>query len=100
MWYQASKHKKTDPLDAILDHIQRNPHTYTDKAISNEWDNNKNIHGEHEVRNNVQASREKQPEEICSNTRVVNEHINGGENIVKTRYGRIVKKPDRLMYQQ
>ena len=25
---------------------------------------------------------------------------NKGENIVKTRYGRIVKKPDRLMYQQ
>ena len=38
----------------------------------------------------------KQTEEVCSNTRVVNEHINEGENIVKTRYGRIVKKPDRL----
>ena len=39
-----------------------------------------------------------QKEEVCSNTRVVKEHINEGENIVKTRYGRIVKKPHRLMY--
>ena len=29
--YQANKHTKTDPLDAILDHIQRNPLTPTDK---------------------------------------------------------------------
>ena len=46
MWYQASKHTKTDPLNAILDHIQRNPHTYTDKAISNERDDSKNIHSD------------------------------------------------------
>ena len=100
MCYQASKHTKIDPLNAILDHIQRNPPTYMDKAISNKRDNNKTIHGEHEVRNNLQGSREKQTEEVCSNTRVVNGHINEGGNIVKTRYGRIVKKPDRLMYQQ
>ena len=41
MHYQTSKHIKTDPLDAILYHIQRNPHTYTDKAISNGRDDNK-----------------------------------------------------------
>ena len=71
-----------------------------DKAISNERNDNKNIHSEHEVRNNLQSSREKQIEKVCSNTKVVNEHINEGENIVKTQYGRIVKKPDRLMCQQ
>ena len=71
-----------------------------DKAISNERDDSKNIHSEHKVRNNLQGSGEKQTEEVCSNTRVVNEHVSEGENIVKTRYGRIVKKPDRLMYQQ
>ena len=70
-----------------------------DKAMSNERDDNKNIHSEQGVRNNLQDSGEKQKDEICSNTRVGNEHINEGENIVKTRYGRIVKKPDRLMYQ-
>ena len=69
-----------------------------DKAISNEKDDNKNIHSEQGVKNNLQSSREKQTEEVCSNTRVVNENINEGGNIVKTRYGRIVKMPDRLMY--
>ena len=70
-----------------------------DKAISNERDVNKNIDGEQGVRNDLQSSREKLTEEVCPNIRVVNEQINEGENIVKTRYGRIVKKPDRLMYQ-
>ena len=36
MHYQAMKHTKTDPLDAILDHMWKNPHTYSDKATSNE----------------------------------------------------------------
>ena len=100
MQYQASKHTKKDPFDVILDHNQGNPHTYMDKDISNEMDHNKNIHSKHKVRNNLQGSGEKQTEEVCSNTRVVNEYINEWENIVKTRYGRIVRKPDRLMYQQ
>ena len=60
MCYQASKQTKTDPLDAILDHMQRNAHTYTDKAISNERGDSNNIHGEHRVRNNLQGS-EKNP---------------------------------------
>ena len=58
------------------------------------------MHGQNKVRNNLQGSREEQTEEVCSNTRVDNDHKKEGENIVKTRYGRIVKKPDRLMYQQ
>ena len=36
MCYQARKHTKTEPLNAILDHIQKSPHTYADKTISNE----------------------------------------------------------------
>ena len=99
MSYQARKHTKTDPLDATLDHIQKNPHTYLNKAIPDERDDNQNTHGEHGVRNNPQGSGQKQTEEICSSTRMVNENKNKGENIVKTRYGRIVRKPDRLMYQ-
>ena len=69
-----------------------------DKVITNEKDDNKNIHSEQGVKDNLQSIGEKQMEEVCSNTRVVNENINEGENIVKTRYGGIVKKPDRLMY--
>ena len=44
MHYQASKHTKTDPLDAIMDHIQKNPHTYSDKDTSNERDDSQNTH--------------------------------------------------------
>ena len=64
MCYEASKHTKTDKLDAILDHIQRNPHTYMDEAISNERDDNKNIHGEQEVENNIQSSGENQKKDV------------------------------------
>ena len=64
MCYQARKHTKTDPLDAILDHIWKNPHTYLDqKLLSNERDDNQNTHGEHGVRNNSQGSRQNQTEE-------------------------------------
>ena len=38
-------------------------------------------------------------EKISFSTRAGNENINERENIVKTRYQRIVRKPDRLMYQ-
>ena len=34
-----------------------------------------------------------------NNTRVDNNGIQKGENIVKTRYGRTIMKPDRLTYQ-
>ena len=99
MCYQARKHTKTDLLNAILDHIKKNPHSYSNKAISNKRDDNQNTHGEHGVRNNSQGSRQEQIEEISDSTRVDNNNINEGENIVKTRFGRIVRKPDRLMYQ-
>ena len=67
------------------------------KAISNKKEDNQNTHGEHGVRNNSQGSRQEQIEEISDSTRMNNDNINEGENIVKTRYGRIVRKPDRLM---
>ena len=72
--------------------------TYSDNAIFNEKDDNHNTHSEHRVGNNLYGSEQKQTEKMCSNTRVVNENIKEGEHIVETRYGRIVKKPDRLMY--
>ena len=56
MCYQASKQTKTDPLNGILDHIQRNPHTYMDKAISNERDDNKNVCSEQGVKTIYKAA--------------------------------------------
>ena len=58
MHYQARKHTETDPLNAILDHIQKYPHTYIDKAIFYKRNDNQNTHGEHRVRNNFQGNGE------------------------------------------
>ena len=55
---------------------------------------------EHKDTTNIQDIKGKQTEEECPNTMLVNEHKNDGEYIAKTRYGRIVEKPDRLMYKQ
>ena len=59
MHYQARKHTKTDPLDVILDHIWKNPHSYLDKVISNERDDNQNTHGEHRVRKKIYKAADK-----------------------------------------
>ena len=54
----------------------------------------------HKETNGIQDIKGKQREEEDINTISNNEHRNDGENIVRTRCGRIVKKPDRLMYEQ
>ena len=51
-------------------------------------------------RQTVYKTSKENREEECSNTISDNEHKNDGENIVRTRYERIVKKPDRIMYEQ
>ena len=55
---------------------------------------------EHKETKSLQDIKGKQTEEECSNTILDNEHKMMGKNIVRTRYGRIAKKPDRLMYKQ
>ena len=52
------------------------------------------------IQKGIQDIKGKQTEEECSNTISDNEHKNEGESIVRIRYGRIAKKPDRLMYNQ
>ena len=75
MSYQARKHTKTDPLNAILDHIQENPHSYSNKAVHNKRDDNQNTQGEHRVRNNSQSSGQEKTEETSYGTRVNNDNI-------------------------
>ena len=52
-----------------------------------------------EQKNNSQGSRQEHIQKISNGARIDNDDIQKGENIVKTRYGRTVRKPDRLMYQ-
>ena len=46
----------------------------------------------------TQDSKENKREEKDTNGISDNKNTNEGERIIRTRYGRIVKKPDRLMY--
>ena len=78
----------------------RHPPTPTDKTIMDERSKNNNMPYKHKDTNSIQDIKGKQTEEECSNKISDNEHKNNGENIVRTRYGKIVKKPGRLMYKQ
>ena len=101
MHYQARKHTniQTDPLNATVEHIQKNPQSYSNKATPNNKNDSQGTHCEHRDRNNSQGSGQEQIEKISNVTKVDNDNIKEGENIVKTRYRRIFRKPDRLMYQ-
>ena len=48
---------------------------------------------------NSQGSRQEHIEKISNEARIVNVGIKKGENIVRTRYGRTIRKPDRFTYQ-
>ena len=74
--------------------------TTTNKIITNERHNNNSMPYEHKETNSIQNIKGKQREEEGMNTILDNKHRNDGENIVGTRYGRIIRKPDRLMYEQ
>ena len=80
-----------DPLGAILDHIQRHPQPPTNIIKTNERPNNNIMPYEHKETNNIQNIKGKQREEEGRNIILDNEHKINGENIGRTRYGRIVK---------
>ena len=98
--YQANKHAKTDPLDAILDHIWKNPPTPTDKTISNERDDNKICRVNMKIEPIYKAAEKNRQRKYVLTQGWTMNTKNEGENIVKTRYRRIVNKPDRLTHQQ
>ena len=43
--------------------------------------------------------RQEHTQTIVNNTREDNNNIQQGEDCIKTRYGRTIRKPDRLSYQ-
>ena len=58
--HQAKKHtnRQTDPLDAILDHIENSPQSYSNKNTHNNNNESQGIHGEQGAKNNSQGSRQ------------------------------------------
>ena len=101
MQYQAKKHtyRQTDSLDAILDQIKNNPQSYSKKNTRSNNNDSWCIHGEQGAENKPQGSKQEHMQEMSNETRVDNDDVQEGENIVKMRYGRTVRKPDRLTYQ-
>ena len=89
---QVNKHTKPDPLDGILDHIQKHPPPPTTKTITNERPNSNIMPDTHKETNCIQDIKGKQREEEDINTILDYEHRNNGENFVRTRCGRIAKK--------
>ena len=65
----------------------------------NNNNDSQNILDEQQAKNNLQGNGQQCMQNILNNTRVDNNDIQKGENIVKTRYGRKIRKPDRLPYQ-
>ena len=104
MCYHARKHTniQTDLVDAILNLIKNNPQLYFNKITHNNNNDSLGTHGEHRAKNSSQGSGQEQikkMEKIANEAGLDNDTIKAVENIVKTRYGRTVRKPDRLMYQ-
>ena len=98
--YQATKHtnRQTDPLDAILEHIKNNPMPYSNRTIQGNINNTQSTHDEQNQKNNLQERRQEHPQRTVNNTRENNNKMQQGENCVKIRYGRTIRKPDRLSY--
>ena len=79
--------------------FEKNPQSYSNKITHNNNNDSQDTNGEYSTKNNSQASGQEQIDKMANDTRVDNDNIKEGENTVKTRYRRIVRKPDRLMYQ-
>ena len=75
--YHGNKHTKTDPLDAILDHILRHPLTPTDRTITYERSNNNNIPYEHKDTNSIQDIKGKQRKNVLTQYQTMNTKMMG-----------------------
>ena len=99
--YQATKHanRQADPLDAIHEHIKKIPTSYSNRTAQNNIINNQSTHDKQKPKINLPESGQEHIQRTVNNTREDNNKIQQGENCVKTRYGRTIRKPDRHSYQ-
>ena len=79
--------------------LKNNPQSYSNKVTHNNNNDSLNIHDEQQAKNHPQGNGQEYTQKTLNDTRVDNNSIQKGKNIVKTRYGRMIRKPDRLTYQ-
>ena len=87
--YQVNKHmnKQTDPQ------------SYSNKVTHNNNNDSQNIHDDQQAKKTSIRRCTGIHTKTLNDTRVDKNSIQKGENIVKTRYGTMIRKPDRLTYQ-
>ena len=104
MTYQADIHNSrclhTIPRHkAILEHIKNCPVSYANRTVQSNINNTQCTHNEQQPKNSPPERRQEHKQGTVSNTKQDNNRIQQDENVVKTRYRRTIRKPDRLTYQ-
>ena len=95
---QLNKHTKTDPLNTIMDYLNKNPHPSTIADTTSERPHNHCTANNWTAPDNAQNYSKKQMEEKDTDITTKVKDSNNKEEIIRTRYGRIVRKLDRLNY--
>ena len=95
---QLVQHTKTNPLDTILNHHEKHPPPPAITDTTSERPHSIYTTLKHIAPNNIQNNNEKQPEENKTNITPNIKYSDNKENVIRTRYGRIAKKLDRLTY--
>ena len=91
---QLNRHTKIDPLDTILEHIQKHTLTHTAIIITNEETNNSNLLDAPKKTISIQDDKGKQREKKDTNTVSDNKYGNDGERIIRTRCGIVKNQTD------
>ena len=101
IWYQDTKNanRQNDLLDAILEHIKNNPGSYSNRTVQDNINNTQCTHNKWQPQNSPLHRRQEHIQRTITNTRQDNNRIQQDENVVKTSYGRMIRKSDRLTYQ-
>ena len=74
-------------------------HRHTSTRTLNNNNDSQDRHGKQGTKNNSQGSGQEHIQKLSNGARIDNDDIPKDENIVKTRYGRNIRKPDRPTYQ-
>ena len=104
---QLQKHTRTDPLQNILTQLEKQHHTTSISHYTNNAPNHNNITPDQATASEGQDNSQRKEEEnngqkISINKIPINRPSNNKEDgwdiVIKTRYVRVIGKPDRLAH--
>ena len=106
LWDQLCKHTKSDLLDNILAQLEKQPFACNIISNTDNGQNRSNTKHNHTIGHEIQDNHQKMGEENSKqktnkNESPVNGHSSKKDNkcgsVIRTRYRRIIKEPDRLI---